>query len=241
RRLRCRTPRSVISLCDRACRIFCKASRACRRKKWVRKFRPCRRVCKPPCKRRRCCCKPALSITSDVLSDDTRIKNARLLSRALGSVRLLASGPAAQARSDFAVDINERSELFWPRIGAGRDSLTQNENAEIGDILPYTRRQWMGWFGHRGQEDRPEFAVVKQRLMQIIFVAVPAVANRLQPRCRLQQQVGFQFAIAYRLLRYRAVSLCRVVVHIRKTSARNESTIWLPLTLCTARLLRFDY
>ena len=48
--------------------------------------------------------------------------------------------------------------------------------------------------GDVGQENRPELAVVEQRLVEIGLVAVPGVVNGLQTRRRLQQQVGFQFA-----------------------------------------------
>ena len=77
------------------------------------------------------------------------------------------------------------------RLAHQRDRLVHHEHAEIGDVLADELGQRIVRARHRSQENRPELAIVQQRLVDLIAVA-PVVVHRLQPRRGLEQQVRFQ-------------------------------------------------
>ena len=81
------------------------------------------------------------------------------------------SRPAEQPGGKFAIDVDERAELLALRLGGERDRLVHHEQAEIGDVLADQRRQRMVGARHRGEEDRPELAVVEQRVTEVRFAA----------------------------------------------------------------------
>ena len=76
-------------------------------------------------------------------------------------------GAAEQARRDLAIDADQRAEMLGLRIVHHRDGLVHHEQADVGDVLANGLRHRIVGVGHLGEEDRPELAVVEQRVVEL--------------------------------------------------------------------------
>ena|SRR5712691_7948378 len=79
--------------------------------------------------------------------------------------------------------------------------------AQIGDVLANGDRERVVGVGDRGEDDRPEFPVVEERIVKRRLWTFLIVVNGLQARGRFQQEIGFEFTRTDDLLRDRSVSL----------------------------------
>src|SRR5205085_10646956 len=146
--------------------------------------------------------------------------------------RAEGSGAAEEARGKLAIDIDQGYELLGPRLGSKRNCLVHDEQAEIGDVLPDQIGQWIFRPGHRCQEDRPELAIVQERLWQLAALLVPCVTHGLKSGGSLEQETCFELARTRYFFSHLAVSLGRVL-HGLAIPLRTKSTSLYLSRLCT--------
>src|SRR5215467_10622580 len=72
--------------------------------------------------------------------------------------------------------------------------MIDDENAQVGHILTDLYRKQTGSAGDVGQENRPEFAIVEERGVEEMPVALPVILDGLQSRGRTEQQIGLHLA-----------------------------------------------
>jgi len=147
---------------------------------------------------------------------------------------------AEQAGGELAIDVDEVAELLGMRVGHQRHRLLDDEQAEIGDVLTDRDGKGILVLCGFGEENRPQPAIVEERVVEPLFLPVPGVADRLQLGRRLKQQGCFQLAGVRRLRRYLAVGLCRVL-HGRGVPVRMRSISSLLSMPYTSDPLRYDY
>jgi hypothetical protein len=68
------------------------------------------------------------------------------------------------------------------------------EHAEIGHILTKLYRKRAIFAGYVGQENGPEFAILEERVVELMLVALPVILDSLQTRRCAQQQIGLDLA-----------------------------------------------
>ena len=124
---------------------------ASRRTRSVPKFSHCRRACRPRCRPPRCCSRPAWSTTCR--RDDQSRQGSRAIRQDLAAAEGPRLGAAGKAGGDFAVDADERRQLFAARFGHDRQRLVHDEHAKIGDVLADFAGQRIAVAGDRGQEN----------------------------------------------------------------------------------------
>ena len=165
----------------------------------------CRRSCRRRCRRRRGCRRSTCSlIWRQSRADKAAAATVYgLLRRPDAILRLMLisvpspSGCGLLVRSDRAVD---------------------HEQAEAGDVLADIDRQRIVVARHGVEKERPELAVEQQRIVEFDLAAIPAVADGLKLRRRLEQQRSFEVTRARRFLCYVFVGL-RARVALRKSSS----------------------
>ncbi len=95
--------------------------------------------------------------------------------------------------------------------------------------------------GHAGDEDGPELAVARQRVVELILLEVPVVADDLQPGGRLHQDMGLKFTLAERRLLLGFRVGVGPVGHDRAALVRRRSASWPSSTPCRGPRLRCGY
>ena len=86
----------------------------------------------------------------------------------------------AQAGGEFAIDRNQRPKLFGFWVRQERYGLVHDKQAKIGDVLPDIVWQWVVVARRRRQENRPQLAIIKERVAQELLFAFPPVLNGLE-------------------------------------------------------------
>ena len=130
------------------------------------------------------------------------------------------SAVAAQAGGNLAVDVDERIELC--RFGAVEQlvGLAHHEDAEIGDVLPDGVGEGAVVAGHGLNEDRPDLAILVERLFELVVMLGPGVADVLQAGGEAGKQVGFKVSGTRRLLRGPLICERPLMLHLPATPLR---------------------
>jgi hypothetical protein len=101
--------------------------------------------------------------------------------------------------------------------------MVEDKHAEIGNVGPDFLGQLAVILGDAANENGPELAVVKQRLIELAFARIPTVADRLEPCCCTQQYGRFKLPRIRRLLVRLRIGLGCAVLHYRATISRTRS------------------
>src|SRR5690242_11331600 len=97
----------------------------------------------------------------------------------LSYLRTEAGSAAEEACRDLAVNLDQRQQVVRLRIDLRAHRLLADEDAEIGDVLPDRGVERIVFVGHCRQEQRPELAVVSERVLQRL---AGGIFGGLQPR-----------------------------------------------------------
>ena len=158
----------------------------------------------------------------------------------------IADVSAAQARPSRPAASSRLMLISEPRCSGFGSAMiamvcVEHEHAEIGDVLAQRRpaADFPSWWP-RSRRSTTACGYSSSAASSSGLLVVPAVADRLQPRGRVQQQVGFQLTRIGGLLRDRAVGSVLRVACIEQLLLVGDKRLGALQAPCTCRRLRCD-